>query len=171
LLRIDWSSAQRIMERAVKRGLVRRNHEGIVRVGLDEKSFGRGQDYISVLSDLDKSRVLEVTPGNDTQSGQRLWQSIPPVQRAQVEAAAIHCGVGPAVTWTLTPGCSFSNATAAAFIAGAGPPGPNTRTTVAAPAVPAAPKAMSRPSNRHRDQRVCMQDYSLVASAGAALKP
>jgi len=33
--------------------------------GLDEKSFGLGQDYVSVLSDLDQSRVLEVVPGND----------------------------------------------------------------------------------------------------------
>lgn len=94
LLRIDWSSAQRIMDRAVARGLCRRRHEGIKRVGLDEKSFGRGQDYISVLSDLDKSRVLEVTPGNDTASGQRLWQSIPAAQREKVEAAAMDMSAG-----------------------------------------------------------------------------
>lgn len=94
LLRIDWSSAQRIMERAVARGLCRRSLEGITRVGLDEKSFGRGQDYISVLSDLDQSRVLEVTPGNDTQSGQRLWQSIPAAQREKVQAAAMDMSAG-----------------------------------------------------------------------------
>ena len=58
-------------------------------MGLDEKSFGRGQDYISVLSDLEGSRVLEVTAGNDTESGRRLWQSIPPAQREKVEAAAM----------------------------------------------------------------------------------
>ncbi len=94
LLRIDWSRAQRIIDRGVERGLCRRSLEGITRVGLDEKSFGRGQDYISVMSDLDQSRVVEVTPGNDTQSGQRLWQSIPGAQREKVEAAAMDMSAG-----------------------------------------------------------------------------
>lgn len=108
LLRIDWSSAQRIMERAVARGLCRRTHEGIRRVGLDEKSFGRGQDYISVLSDLDKSRVLEVTPGNETESGQRLWQSIPKEQRARIEAAAMDMSAGFAAATRLeAPGAEI----------------------------------------------------------------
>ena len=108
LLRIDWSRAQRIMERAVARGLCRRSLEGITRVGLDEKSFGRGQDYISVLSDLDQSRVLEVTPGNDTQSGQRLWQSIPAAQREKVQAAAMDMSAGFAAATRLeAPGAEI----------------------------------------------------------------
>jgi len=108
LLRIDWSSAQRIMDRAVARGLCWRSHEGITRVGLDEKSFGRGQDYISVLTDLDASRVLEVTPGNDTQSGQRLWQSIPSPQREKVEAAAMDMSAGfAAATRIEAPGAEI----------------------------------------------------------------
>jgi len=48
LLDLDWSSAQRIMDRAVKRGLERRSLEGIEKVGMDEKSFGRGHDYIAI---------------------------------------------------------------------------------------------------------------------------
>jgi transposase len=75
---LDWRSVHRIMERAVQRGLNARQLEGLRRVGLDEKSFGLGQDYVSVLSDLDQSRVLEVVPGNDKQSGCALWQSLPP---------------------------------------------------------------------------------------------
>ena len=69
------------MERAVQRGLDARQLQGLRRVGLDEKSFGLGQDYVSVLSDLDQSRVLEVVPGNDKQSGCALWQSLPQTQR------------------------------------------------------------------------------------------
>lgn len=94
LLRLDWSSAQRIMEQAVERGIARRTLEGITRVGLDEKSFGKGQDYISILTDLDKSRVLEVTPGNSKQSGRDLWQSFPEEPRAQVQAAAMDMSAG-----------------------------------------------------------------------------
>ena len=82
------------MERAVQRGLARREVEGLKVVGLDEKSFGRGQDYISVLSDLQGGRVLEVVPDNNTQSGCALWQSLPPAQRVQVQAAAMDMSAG-----------------------------------------------------------------------------
>jgi len=58
-------------------------------VGLDEKSFLRGQRYISIMTDLGGQRVLEVARGNDEVSGRQLWQSLPEVQRGQVEAAAM----------------------------------------------------------------------------------
>ena len=41
LLGLDWSSGQRIMDRAVERGLGRRQVEEVAEVGLDEKSFRR----------------------------------------------------------------------------------------------------------------------------------
>jgi transposase len=68
LLRLDWSSAQRIMERAVQRGLARRRLEGRRHVGMDEKSFRKCQDYISTLVELDAEapRVLEVFEGRDS---------------------------------------------------------------------------------------------------------
>ena len=94
LLGLDWSSGQRIMKQAVARGLERRSLEGIERIGMDEKSFGRGQDYISVMNDLDKGRVLEVTPGRDVQSGCELWRTLPEEQRSQVKAVAIDMSAG-----------------------------------------------------------------------------
>jgi len=94
LLDLDWRSVHRIMERAVQRGLDARQLQGLRRVGLDEKSFGLGQDYVSVLSDLDQSRVLEVVPGNDKQSGCALWQSLPQTQRQNIQAAAMDMSAG-----------------------------------------------------------------------------
>ena len=46
------------MERAVQRGLERRELAGLRHVGMDEKSFGRGQSDVSLLTDLDRARVL-----------------------------------------------------------------------------------------------------------------
>jgi transposase len=94
LLRLDWSTAHRIMQRAVERGLARRALAGLRYVGLDEKSFLQGQSYVSVLSDLAKGRVLEVVEGRDEASGTALWQSLPEAQRAQVEAAAMDMSAG-----------------------------------------------------------------------------
>ena len=49
-----------VMQRAVKRGLARREETPVKRLGIDEKSFQRGHVYASVLSDLDGKRVLDV---------------------------------------------------------------------------------------------------------------
>jgi len=91
LLRLDWSSVQRILERAVERGLARRELDTVRHVGLDEKSFGRGQDYVSVLTDLNPEapRVLEVVEDRDTVAAGQLLESLPPAQREAVEAVAI----------------------------------------------------------------------------------
>jgi len=60
LLGIHWDSAQRIIDRAVERGMAARSVEGLSRVGLDEKSFLKGQSYVSLMTDIDDPRVLEV---------------------------------------------------------------------------------------------------------------
>ena len=51
LLGLGWDSTHAIMQRAVRRGLAVRELDGIRYVGIDEKSFGRGQDYVSAMTD------------------------------------------------------------------------------------------------------------------------
>jgi hypothetical protein len=65
------------MERAVARGRRPREWEGLCHLGLDEKSFGRGQSSISLLTDRKGSRVLEVTPDNDRAAADQLLASLP----------------------------------------------------------------------------------------------
>jgi transposase len=89
LLGLDWNGVQRIMEHAVQRGLARRSTDEVRQVGVDEKSFGRGHDYVSVLTDLSGARVLEVSPGRDQAGADALWQALPEAQAAQIEAAAV----------------------------------------------------------------------------------
>jgi len=89
-LRLDWDAVQRIVERAVERGLARRELEGLQHLGLDEKSFRRGQNYISVLTDLGpQPRVLEVAEGRRTEDAVGLIHNLPEAQRAQVAAVAM----------------------------------------------------------------------------------
>jgi len=94
LLRLDWDSAQRIMDRAVSRGLALRSTEEVKRVALDEKSFGRGHDYVSILTDHSPARVLEVVPERTTEAALALWKSLPEPQRHKVEAASMDMGAG-----------------------------------------------------------------------------
>lgn len=92
LLRLDWDSVQRIMDRAVKRGLLRRSTEQVSHVGLDEKSFGRGQDYVSLMTDLRGQRVLEVVKDRTTEAAVALWKTLPDEQLARVQAASMDMG-------------------------------------------------------------------------------
>lgn len=89
LLGLSWGSVQRIMDNAVERGLARRDVDEVRHVGIDEKSFGKGHDYISVLTDIDGSRVLEVSEGRDETAADALWGALPEQQREQVEAVAM----------------------------------------------------------------------------------
>lgn len=89
LLKLDWSSANSIMQRAVERGLERRTTEGIKYVGIDEKSYLRGHNYVSVMSDIDGARVLEVVQGRDEKSADQLWESLPLEQREEIEAVSV----------------------------------------------------------------------------------
>jgi transposase len=76
LLGLHWDSLQGIIKRAVERGLERRELEQLRYPGLDEKSFGKGQSYISLLTDLEGSRVLEVMEGRDQQAAEFLFSTL-----------------------------------------------------------------------------------------------
>ena len=89
LLGLDWDSAHRIMQRAVQRGLERRQLQSLQYVGIDEKSFGRGHSYISLLVDLTGARVLEVVEDRTEAAADRLWKDLPDQQREQIEAVAV----------------------------------------------------------------------------------
>ena len=52
-------------------------------------SFGRGQDYVSLMTDLSGRRVLDVVPGRERASALELWSRLPAAQRDRVEAVAI----------------------------------------------------------------------------------
>lgn len=89
LLSIDWSTAQAIMERAVGRGLQRRSLEKVRHVGIDEKSFGKGHDYVSVMTDIDGSRVLEVTPERTIEACDQLWNTLLKPQKKKIQAVCM----------------------------------------------------------------------------------
>ena len=52
LLGLSWDEVDHIVRRAVARGLSRREFTTLSHLGIDEKSFGAGQSYISLLTDL-----------------------------------------------------------------------------------------------------------------------
>jgi transposase len=60
MLRMTWDEVDGVMGRAVKRGLERRKAEPLRNIGLDETSFQRRHEYVTVVYDRDRARVHEV---------------------------------------------------------------------------------------------------------------
>lgn len=89
LLGISWDQAQRIQELAVERGLVRRKLDELEYVGIDEKNFGRGHSYVSVMTDIEKGRVLDVVQERDQKAADNLWKTLPQEQRGAIRAVAM----------------------------------------------------------------------------------
>ena len=95
ILRCGWEACDRIIKRGVERGIVRRDVEGVRLVGIDEKSFGKGQDYVSLMVDLTGKRVLEVVEGAGQKEVEELWGKLlgeGRQGRCKVEAAAMGRG-------------------------------------------------------------------------------
>jgi len=60
-LGLTWDAVDGIVERAVRRGLQRRKLESPERIGIDETSFQKRHEYVTVVSDHVSGKVLHVS--------------------------------------------------------------------------------------------------------------
>lgn len=89
LMGLNWHQVNELKRRAVARGLDRREASQVKRMGIDEKSFRKGHRYVSLLTDLDRSRVLDVVEGRDRAACEKLFEGLTEEQREGVEAIAM----------------------------------------------------------------------------------
>src|SRR6266849_3607310 len=76
-------------ERAVKRGLARRQAEELPQLGVDEKAFRKGHKYVTLVNDLKRNRVLYVAEDREQSSLDGFWSTITAEQRASIKAVAL----------------------------------------------------------------------------------
>ncbi len=88
-MRLSWDEADGIMARAVERGLARRKLEPPRYAGIDETSFQKRHEYVTVASDLERMRVLYVGDDRGQESLDAFWLSWTPEQRAKIEAVGM----------------------------------------------------------------------------------
>jgi len=88
-LRLSWSSANRIMSRAVEGGLERRELEAIPEIGIDEKAYRKRHRYGTLINDLRSGRVIEVYNGRTKEAACKAFDVLGEERLGKVEAVAM----------------------------------------------------------------------------------
>jgi transposase len=89
ILRTTWDQTWPILKRAVLRGQGRKEKRPIPRLGIDEKAFAKGQSYLTLLVDLDRSTVEAISEGNDVEGARACFSQLSAAQISSVEAVAM----------------------------------------------------------------------------------
>jgi len=93
-MHLTWDEIDGVKQRAVKRGLERRNLEEIRLVGVDETSFQKRHQYVTVVNDLERSRVLHVADDRTHESLDGFWDILSSKQLRDIEAVAMDMCAG-----------------------------------------------------------------------------
>jgi len=86
-LSLSWNAIDGIMQRAVKRGLARRKIDAPKRIGVDETSFKKGHDYVTVVSN--GKQVLHVANERKTSSLDSYYETLTTEQKAGIESISM----------------------------------------------------------------------------------
>lgn len=89
LMGIGWETVGRIIERVV----ARREHgdrlDGLTRIGIDELSYRRHHQYVTVVTDLERGRVVWVAPGKNADTVRLFFDELGAERGARLELVAI----------------------------------------------------------------------------------
>ena len=88
-LGMSWDEVHSIMERAVKRGMERRKQDMLPKLGIDEKAYRKGHDYVTIVTDAARSRVLYVAEAREEKSLDGFWETLNPQQLNSIEAISL----------------------------------------------------------------------------------
>lgn len=89
LMGLTWSQVDGIMQRAVRRGLERRTIDPPERVGIDETSFQKRHEYVTVVSDLDTGDVLHVADDRKGESLQGFFDALEPEDHLRLKVVCM----------------------------------------------------------------------------------
>jgi transposase len=89
MLRLTWDEVDGIQARAVERGLARRDKKVPRYAGVDETSYQKRHEYVTVVSDLEESVVLHVADDRGEDALDGFWGQLSEEDKAQIEAVAM----------------------------------------------------------------------------------
>ena len=86
---LGWDQSWNTLDRAVKRGLGRKEHRVPARIGVDEKSIAKGHKYESLVYDIDAGTVEYVCDDRGQKSLEKYYRQFSSDELAKVQAVAM----------------------------------------------------------------------------------
>lgn len=83
--KLSWSAIDGIMSRAVKHGLSRREIPELKHIGIDETSFQKRHEYVTVVTDGIEPKVLYVADGRKKESLDEFFESLSDEQKTKIK--------------------------------------------------------------------------------------
>jgi transposase len=84
-MRVSWATVGRIIERVVARLAPADRLDGLKRIGIDELSYRRHHEYLTLVTDHDTGRVVWAAPGKDKATVLRFFAELGPERVAAIE--------------------------------------------------------------------------------------
>ena len=89
ILRVSWDEAWHIQERAVARGLRAKKSRVLSFLGVDEKSFAKRHNYMTLVCDIEKGTVEHVADDRRTESLESYFTGLTAKQLAGIKAITV----------------------------------------------------------------------------------
>ena len=89
LMNLSWNAIDGIMQRAVERGLSRRDETRATQIGVDETAFRKRHDYVTIVSDQVAGTVLHVGDDRKKQGLKDWYGSLNEEQRGAIESISM----------------------------------------------------------------------------------
>ncbi|MCU7879995.1 MAG: transposase [Candidatus Thiodiazotropha sp. (ex Lucinoma aequizonata)] len=89
LMGLSWNAIDGIMQRAIKRGLARREEINPTRIGVDKTAFRKRHDYVTVVSDQDIGTVLHLGKDRKKATLKEWYNSLTEEQRGAIESVSM----------------------------------------------------------------------------------
>lgn len=89
LMRLSWNAIDRIEQRAVSRGLQRRESRSFAHLSIDEIAVKKGHAYVTVISDQSTGGVIEVLEDRKKETLTRFFAKLSHAERASVETVSM----------------------------------------------------------------------------------
>jgi transposase len=92
LMRCSWEAVDHIVRRVVAEALDVDRLENLYRIGVDEISYRRGHQYLTIVADHTSGRVLWVAKGKRGAALEGFYEALGPERRDRIEAVSMDLG-------------------------------------------------------------------------------
>ncbi len=89
LMNLSWNAIDGIMQRAVERGLSRREELEVTQIGVDETAFRKRHDYVTIVSDQATGNALYVGSDRKKETLKAWYGSLAEEQREAIESVSM----------------------------------------------------------------------------------